>query len=87
MNAFIVYVALPALFFNLVSRTPFAELANGGFVALTMARTACAFALSFVMGLAITRGDDFALLRLFLRAVRDNDSADFLFVLRRCAEQ
>ena len=57
MNAFIVYVALPALFFNLVSRTPFAELANGGFVALTMARTACAFALSFVMGLAITRGN------------------------------
>jgi hypothetical protein len=57
MNAFIVYVALSALFFNLVSRTPFAELANGGFVALTTARTACAFALSFVTGLAITRGN------------------------------
>jgi malonate transporter and related proteins len=57
MNAFIVYVALPALFFNLVSRTPFAELANGGFVALTMAGTACAFALSFATGFAVTRGD------------------------------
>jgi malonate transporter len=57
MNAFIVYVALPALFFNLVSRTPVAELANGGFVALTMTGTACAFALSFVTGLALTRGD------------------------------
>jgi malonate transporter and related proteins len=56
MNAFIVYVALPALFFNLVSRTPFSELANGGFVALTMAATACAFALSFATGLAATRG-------------------------------
>ena len=36
-------------------------------------------ALAIVFGLAITRGDDFALLRLFLRAVGDNDSADFLF--------
>jgi malonate transporter and related proteins len=51
MNAFIVYVALPALFFNLVSRTPFAELANGSFVALTITATACAFALAFATGL------------------------------------
>jgi predicted permease len=56
MNAFIVYVALPALFFNLVSKTPFSELANGGFVAITMMATACAFALSFVTGLIVTRG-------------------------------
>jgi predicted permease len=56
MNAFIVYVAAGA-FFNLVSRTPFAELANGGFVDLTIEGTACAFALSFVTGLALTRGD------------------------------
>src|SRR5437660_2167343 len=32
MNAFIVYVALPALFFNLGSKTPSSELANGCFV-------------------------------------------------------
>jgi predicted permease len=57
MNAFIVYVALPALFFTLTSRTPFAELANGSFVAITMAGTASAFALAFAGGLALTRGD------------------------------
>jgi malonate transporter len=57
MNAFIVYVALPALFFNLVSRTPLSELANGSFVAVTMAATAIAFGLSFVTGLAVSRGD------------------------------
>jgi hypothetical protein len=48
MNAFTVYVALPALF---------AELANGSFVAVTMTGTAAAFALSFVTGLTVSRGD------------------------------
>ena len=36
-------------------------------------------ALAIVFGLAMTHRDDFALLRLFLRAVGDNDPADFLF--------
>src|SRR4051812_47835162 len=54
LNAFLLFVALPALFFNLVSRTPFAELTNGGFVAITMGATGIA---SFVTGLAISRGD------------------------------
>ncbi|MEA2842040.1 MAG: malonate transporter [Methylobacteriaceae bacterium] len=57
MTAFIIYVALPALFFNLVSLTPFAQLANSGFVAITMTATGAAFVLSFATGLAITRGD------------------------------
>ena len=36
-------------------------------------------ALAIVFGLAMTHRDDFAVLRLFLRAVGDNDPADFLF--------
>jgi malonate transporter len=32
MNTFIIYVALPALFFNLLSRTPIEQLAQWRFV-------------------------------------------------------
>jgi hypothetical protein len=32
-----------------------------------------------VLDLAVANGDDFALLRLFLCGIRDDDSADFLF--------
>lgn len=56
MNFFIIYVALPALFFRIVARTPFEELNNVAFVAATTLATALAFALSFGIGLAIRRG-------------------------------
>src|SRR4051812_22424902 len=36
-------------------------------------------ALAVVFGLAVARGNDFALLRLFFGGVGDDDSADFLF--------
>ena len=32
-----------------------------------------------VLDLAVAHGDDFALLRFFLRGIGDDDSADFLF--------
>lgn len=47
MNFFIVYVALPALFINLISVTPFAQLGNYPFVLTTSAVTALAYAASF----------------------------------------
>ena len=50
MNAFIIYVALPALFFNLVHVTPLAELENWKFILITTACTALAFAYAFIMG-------------------------------------
>jgi len=31
MNFFIIYIALPALFFNLISQTPIDQLANWGY--------------------------------------------------------
>lgn len=57
MNVFIVYLALPALFFTLVSKTPIQELANARFVLSTLAATACAFAVAFVIGWFASRGD------------------------------
>ncbi len=50
MNAFIIYVALPALFFNLVHVTPIEQLANWRFVLITTSCTAIAFALAFALG-------------------------------------
>jgi len=56
LNNFVLYFALPALFFRLVSATPFEELANWSFVATTTMATAGTFALAFAAGLLITRG-------------------------------
>lgn len=57
MNFFIVYVALPALFINLISVTPFEQLGNWPFVAATTVSTYIAFALAFVAGAVFTQGN------------------------------
>jgi malonate transporter and related proteins len=57
MNFFIFYVALPALFFRILSQTPLEQLARLDFVAATMLATACAFTLSYIIGLVARRGD------------------------------
>jgi malonate transporter len=56
MNFFVVYLALPALFFRLLSETPFEELANVSFVAATTFTTYIVFAISFCIGVVVTRG-------------------------------
>jgi hypothetical protein len=56
LNIFVLYFALPALFFRLVSATPFEELANWSYVATTTTATAGTFALAFAVGMLITRG-------------------------------
>ncbi len=56
LNFFILYIALPALFFQLVSRTPVEELANPRFVATTTLSTSICFALSVAIGLWLRRG-------------------------------
>lgn len=50
MNFFIVYVALPAMFFSLLSKTPISEFANGRFLLTTTLGTAVVFILSFFIG-------------------------------------
>jgi malonate transporter and related proteins len=50
MNFFLLYVSLPALFFRIVSRTPFEELNNLPFVVATTLATAAALCLSVLVG-------------------------------------
>jgi predicted permease len=56
MNFFILYVALPALFFRILSRTPFEQLAQWNFVQATVLATFSAFTLSMLIGLVVYRG-------------------------------
>lgn len=57
MNFFILYVALPALFYRIVAQTPFDQLNNAPFVVATTLATAAAFGVSFAIAMAIRRGD------------------------------
>ncbi len=57
MNFFIVYLALPALFFDLLSQTPVEKLASWSFVLTSLLGTYCAFAIAFCIGVFNTDGD------------------------------
>ena len=41
MNFFVIYLALPALFFRLLSETPIEELANASYITATTFTTSC----------------------------------------------
>lgn len=56
LNFFVVYCALPALFFQLLSKTPIDQIANWGFVFGTTFSTYVAFALAFCAGVLVTGG-------------------------------
>ena len=56
MNTFIIYVALPALFFNLLSQTPVEQLTQWRFIIATTLSTYAVFALMFVIAIVRTRG-------------------------------
>jgi predicted permease len=56
MNFFIVYVALPALFYRILAQTPLEQLAQVDFVFATTLSTFWAFAVSFAIGMLIRRG-------------------------------
>jgi malonate transporter len=55
LNTFIIYAALPALFFKLVSRTPFEDLTRIDFIATDLAATYSIFIALFVIGRWIRR--------------------------------
>ena len=57
MNFFIVYVSLPALFYNILAKTPLEQLARVDFVFATTLATFWAFSVSFAIGMAIRKGD------------------------------
>lgn len=56
MNFFIVYIALPALFFRLLSETPIEQLTDLTFVAATTFTTYTVFAIAFCIGVLATNG-------------------------------
>jgi len=56
MNFFIIYVALPALFYRILAKTPLDQLGQVRFIVGTTLATFCAFALAFAIGLAMRRG-------------------------------
>ncbi len=55
LRIFIIYLALPALFFKLLSKTPVEQLANWGFVVNNLAATFCVFTLVFALALILRR--------------------------------
>ena len=56
LNTFVLYVALPALFFQLLSQTPFDELKNLSFIVATTFITFFIFVLAFFVGMLATKG-------------------------------
>ena len=56
LNTFIIYLALPALFFRLLSKTPVEQLASWSFIAADVGVTFSIFAMTFAFGLIGSRG-------------------------------
>ncbi len=57
MNFFIVYVALPALFYRILAKTPLDQLAQVDFIFATTLATFWAFSISFAIGMTIRKGN------------------------------
>lgn len=55
LNTFIIYLALPALFFSLLSKTPVEELASAAFIVTNIGITAAIFAVTFGLGYLTSR--------------------------------
>ncbi len=55
MQFFLIYVALPCLFFRLIADKPLEELTNWPYIMGTTLSTYCAFALAFTLGMWHTR--------------------------------
>src|SRR5206468_7777270 len=55
MGFFIVYVALPALFYRILAQTPLDQLTQGRFILATTLSTFLAFVIAFVIALLARR--------------------------------
>jgi len=56
LNFFVIYLALPSLFFQLLSQTPIDQIANWSFIFGTTFSSYTAFAIAFCIGIVITAG-------------------------------
>jgi malonate transporter and related proteins len=57
LNFFVFYLALPALFFQLIAETPIEKLASWSFVLTTIFGTYCSFAIAFSIAALTNRGN------------------------------
>lgn len=57
LNTFIIYIALPALFFKLVSKTPIEQLTRVDFILANVSATYLVFGLIFAIGLLLRRAN------------------------------
>jgi len=57
LNTFIIYFALPALFFKLLSKTPIEQLASWSFIFANIGITFAIFTFTFIIGIVNARGD------------------------------
>ncbi|PLP58898.1 malonate transporter [Mesorhizobium loti] len=57
MNTFIIYVALPALFFQLLAKTPFEKLTEWNFILGSVFSTYVIFSLMFAASVIMSRGE------------------------------
>lgn len=57
LNFFVFYLALPALFFQLISQTPLEELTSWSFILITIFGTYCTFAIGFSIAALVNRGN------------------------------
>lgn len=57
MNTFVIYVALPSLFFQLLARTPFEKLSEWSFIAGSVLSTYIMFAIMFLIATVRTNGN------------------------------
>ena len=57
LSFFIIYVALPALFYRIVAQTPFEELANGAFILAVIASTTTCAVIALALGLFFRKGN------------------------------
>ncbi|WMS42176.1 AEC family transporter [Acuticoccus sp. MNP-M23] len=57
LNIFILYVALPALFFQLLAATPFEELSNVSFILAVLGATSTVLVAGFALALWMSRGN------------------------------
>lgn len=57
MNVFVIYVALPALFFQLLSQTPIEQLTEWGYIFASVFSTFIIFATMFLGSVIVSRGE------------------------------
>ena len=55
MNFFIIYVALPVMFYRILAQTPFEQVANVPFIVATTLATLFAFAIAFAVAMTLRR--------------------------------